>query len=154
MSGDIQLTGFAELDAVLEELEKHATRKASARRALRRAAQPMADLANQLKPDDPRTSGTDDAIQYAVSTVLSPRQRRLHRRLFRDDRAAVEMFVGALPNPAAVQQEFGNVNHPPQPSMRPSWDQDHRALLDRLSVELRADLERTIARARRRAARG
>lgn len=154
MTENIRLTGFAELDAMFEELEKHATRKAVARRSLRKAAQPMADLANRLKPNDPATAGAEDAIQIAVSTVLSPRQRRAHRRLFRDDRAAVEMFVGAQPHPAAHNQEFGNVNHPPQPFMRPAWDQDHRALLDRLKPELWADIERTIARARRRAARG
>ncbi|WP_370267424.1 HK97 gp10 family phage protein [Nioella sp.] len=160
MTEYVTTEGFAALDALFDELAKPATRRASARRALGKAAEPMAAIANSLKPDDPATSGAEDSIHVGIGTRLTPRQRLQHRRLTRDDRAGVELFVGitaprgaSAADPAGVQQEFGNVNHPPQPFMRPAWDQDHRALLGRLAVELGKDLERSIQRARRRAAR-
>lgn len=160
MTENVTTEGFAALDALFEELAKPATRRATGRRALLKAARPMAELANQLKPDDPTTAGGDDAIRFGVGTRLTARQRNLHRRITSDDRAGVEVFVGvaarrgaATAHPAAVQQEFGNRNHPPQPSLRPAWDQDHRAMLQRLGSDLWDEIQRTIARARRRAAR-
>ena len=63
------------------------------------------------------------------------------------------MFVGAGPLPSAWTQEFGTRHHSAQPFMRPAFDQDHLSLLDRLKVELWADIQKAIARAERRAAR-
>ncbi|MCA2012399.1 HK97 gp10 family phage protein [Cereibacter sphaeroides] len=152
MSVTFSLSGFRELERELEQLANHRLRKASARRALLKAAQPMAAIADALAPEDPASEF--DHIRVAVGTRLTRRQRRLHRRMFSDERAAVEVFVGvAGTHPAGVQQEFGNINHGPQSFMRPAWDRDHRAMLDRLKAELAADIQRTVARAARRAAR-
>jgi hypothetical protein len=149
----IRLEGFAELERTLQQLGREVTQKASLRRAARVAMQPMAEIARALAPDDPATGAPDLASSIAVSTKLSPRQQRQHRRMFRNDRAAVEMFMGPGPDPAAWNQEFGNVNHGPQAFMRPAWDQDHLAMLDRLGVAIREDIDRTLARQARRAAR-
>ncbi len=73
--------------------------------------------------------------------------------MFRSDKASVEMFVGPGPDPAAWNQEFGNINHGPQSYVRPAWDRDHLALLDRLGKELWVEIQKTIARAERKAAR-
>ena len=150
MTATVRLEGFKELEAELERLAKPAARKASGRRALRRAAQPMADLAQGLAP---RGDTQRLAPSITVGTRLSKRQARMHRRMFRDERAAVEMFVGAGPLPAAHTQEFGTINHGPQPFLRPAWDQDQRAMLDRIKAELWADIQKAVARAERRAAR-
>lgn len=154
MVATVRLEGFADLDRALEQLGRDVTQKASLRRALKKAAEPMAEIARGLAPDDPATQGDDLKSSIAVSTKLSRRQQRQHRRMFRDDKAAVEMFVGPGPDPAAWNQEFGNVNHAAQPFMRPAWDTDQRALLDRLKAELRTDIDKAVARAARRAARG
>jgi hypothetical protein len=151
MSTSLKLEGFAALERELAQLARPSPRKASARRALRAAAKPLAEIARDLAPRDP--SGGDLAASIAVSTKLSKRQARRHRRMFANDRAAVEMFVGPGPDPAAWNQEFGNIHHDAQPFLRPAWDQDQRALLDRLKVELWADIEKALTRARRRAAR-
>ena len=148
----IKLEGFSDLEAVLAELEKLSTRKAVGRRALIKAAQPMAEIMRGLAPNDPMTGAPDLASSVAVSTKLSKRQARAHRKMFRDDRAAVEVFVGPGPDPAAWNQEFGNINHGPQPFVRPAWDQDREALLKRLGVEIAAEVDKTVARARRKAA--
>lgn len=146
----MQTQGFAELESALRELGRAVTQKASLRRAMRKAAQPLAALAQAKAP---RGETQTLAPSIGVGTRLSKRQAKLHRRMFRDDRAAVEMFVGAGPFAAAWNQEFGNINHRAQPYLRPAWDQDKHALLDRLGTEIRADIDRTLARARRRAAR-
>ena len=146
----VKLEGFRELERVLERLGKATTQKASLRRALRKAAEPLAAKAQAMAPvgDTGRL-----APSVSVSTRLSQRQGRMHRRMFRNDRAAVEMFVGAGPLSSAHTQEFGTVHHAPQPFLRPAWDSDKGAMLDRLKAEIWADIQKAVARAERRAAR-
>jgi HK97 gp10 family phage protein len=146
---DLKLQGFADLDKALEELSK-AAGKGVLRRSLKKAAEPMAELARSMAPvgDTGNLAGS-----VAYGTKLTKRQAALHRKMFRDDKASVEGFVGAN-DPAAVQMEFGNINHGPQPFMRPAFDQDAMPLLDRLGKELAAEVEKSVTRARRKAARG
>lgn len=136
------LEGFGDLDLQLGRL-RPATGKAALKRALRTAAQPMADLMISLAPDDPSTPAPDLKSGIIVSDKLSTRQASLHRRT---DRAAVEMFVGPGPDPAATQQEFGNVNHGPQAFARPAWDQDKDLLLQRLADEMRKEISASLSR--------
>lgn len=151
MTVTVKLEGFADLEKELERLGKTATQKASLRRALKKSAQPLADIAQGMAPvGDTRTL----APSITVGTKLSKRQRAMHRKMFLNDRAAVEMFVGAGPLSSAHAQEFGNINHGPQAFMRPAWDQDKMALLDRLKVEIWADIQRSLKRQAARAARG
>jgi HK97 gp10 family phage protein len=150
MSITVRTEGFAELERELERIGRTTAQKASLRRALRKAAEPLAAIAQGMAP----VGGTGAlSTSVGIGTRLSNRQQRQHRRMFRDDRAAVEVFVGAGPLASAHTQEFGTINHAPQPFMRPAWDQDKMALLERLKAEIRADIERTVARAERRAAR-
>ena len=150
MAVTMRLEGFSELAAELEQLGRLTTQKASLRRALRKSAEPLASLAQANAPvGDTRTL----APSIAVSTKLSKRQAAQHRRMFRNDRAAVEMFVGAGPLSSAHTQEFGTVHHAAQPYLRPAWDEDKEALLGRLRDEIAADIKKAVARAERRAAR-
>lgn len=144
----IKLEGFADLDKALAELSK-AAGKGVLRRTLKKAATPMADIARGLAPEGP-TGNLKQSIGYG--TKLTKRQAGLHRKMFRDDKASVEGFVGAN-DPAAVQQEFGNENHAPQPFLRPAWDQDKGPLVDRLGKELAVEVEKSVKRARAKAAR-
>ena len=146
----VKLEGFKEIEAELAKLGNPNQRKASARRALRKSAQPMADLAQSMAP---RGDTGTLAPSISVGTKLSKRQRGLHRRMFRNDRAAVEMFVGAGPLSSAHTQEFGTINHGPQPFMRPAFDQEAKPMLERLKAELWDDIQKAVARAERRAAR-
>lgn len=146
----VRLEGFKELEREFELLEKLDTRRASARRALKKSAEPLAALAQGMAPVGPTGFL---AASVSVSTKLSKRQGAMHRKMFRTSRAAVEVFVGAGPAPSAHTQEFGTINHGPRPFMRPAWDQDQRALLDRLKAELWSDISKSVARAERRAAR-
>lgn len=138
--------GLAELDAQLERL-KPGTAKGALRRVLRKSARPLAE---KMAAGAPRGQG-DLAASIAVTSKLSRRQASMHRKMFRDDRASVEMFVGPGPLPQAITQEFGTWFHPPQPFVRPAWDEDQRAMLERIRQELWVEITKTIDRA---AARG
>lgn len=153
MTVTVKLEGFKAVDDALAELSK-AAGKGVLRRSLRKAAEPMAALAQSMAPDDPRTGGFDLRASIKYGTRLSRSETKRHRKMFRDDKASVEGFVGAGPLPQAIQQEFGNINHGPQPFMRPAFDQDVMPLLDRLGKELAVEVEKSVKRARAKAARG
>lgn len=168
MAVTVKLEGFAELEKELEKLGKTVTQKASMRRALRKAAEPMVEAAKQKVPVD--DGDLRDSI--TISTRLNKRQGRMHRRMFRDDRASVELFLGPSyelggggrhahlvefgTRPHINKGKFAGSQHPgtrPQPFMRPAWDEGARAILDRLKVELADDIKRALLRAERKAAR-
>lgn len=149
MSETVKLTGFKELEAELEKMTA-GMGKGILRRALKKAAQPIATAANDFAP----VGETGKYAQsFSYSTKLSKRQAGLHRKIFRNDKASVEGFVGTS-DPAGVQQEFGNINHGPQPALRPAWDGGKMQVLDDLGRELWVEIEKTAARAARKAAKG
>lgn len=147
MKGSVKLTGFKELEQALKHIGKASTQKAALRRALKKAAQPMADKAQAQAP---KAEGTLQA-SVSVSTKLSKRQKKLHKKMHKNDKAAVEMFVGAGPLSSAHNQEFGNENHGPQPFMRPAWDAEAIPTLNRLGNEMWSEISKTAARQAKRA---
>lgn len=150
MTVTVKLEGFKELEDELAKLGNPTARRASGRRALRRSAEPVVGVAQSLAP---RGATGTLAPSISIGTRLSKRQASLHRRMFRGSRSAVEMFLGAGPFSSAWNQEFGNRNHTAQPYLRPAWDQEKGPMLERLKVELWADIQKALARAERRAAR-
>ncbi|MBQ2263263.1 MAG: HK97 gp10 family phage protein [Loktanella sp.] len=150
---EIRTTGFKELNDALDELTK-GVGKGVLRRSLLKAAQPMAELAKGMAPDDPATGGFDLKTSITAGTKLSRAQTKAHRKMFRDDRAAVEVFVGPGPLPQAHLQEFGTVHHAPQPYLRPAFDADAGPLIDRLGAEMSKEVKKAVGRARRKALKG
>lgn len=162
----VKVTGFKDLEAALTSLSK-AAGKGVLRRALKNAATPIADAARAMAPDDAATRGYDLKNSIAVSTKLSRREAKSHRKMFRDDRAAVEMFVGAGPLPQAVFNEFGtspfinkgkfagteNPGMSPRPFLRPAWDAGKGKLLDDLGREMWSEFDKSAKRAASKAAR-
>lgn len=153
MATRVKVEGLKELEAALEELGSKAVARGVLRRVLTRRGQPLADTMRALAPDDPDTGGNDLRSSIAVSTKLSPRQRRLHRKETKDDRAFAEVFVGAGPLPQAHLQEFGTSHHGPQPFARPAWDEHKGRILDGLKDDLWKEVEKTAKRRAARAAR-
>lgn len=145
MSVTVRVTGLKELNEALGNLSKSMA-KATLRRVLLKAGKPIADAAIQLAPDDPATGGRDLKQSIAVGTKLSKRQARLHRRANRNDKQFAEVFVGPGPKPYAHLQEFGTVNHGPQPFMRPAWDANKGKALDIIKSELGKEIIATAKR--------
>lgn len=148
MSVTMKLSGFRDLERELEKLSQ-AAGKGALRRSLKKSATPLAE-----KMRDRASEAEGDLKEsIAVSTRLSPRQRKLHRKTVRDDKASVEMFVGAGPLPQAHLEEFGSIHNAPRPFARPAWDSDRTEMLDRLREELWAEISKSVKRAEARAAR-
>lgn len=141
----VRIEGLREVERALAELPK-ATGKNVLRRVLKARAQPIANAARSMAPDDPATGGDDLHTSIGVSTVLSKRQKGQHKKMFRNDKAAVEMFVGAGALPQAHLQEFGTVNHGPQPFLRPAWDAGKTAVLDGIKDDLWIEIDKAAAR--------
>ncbi|WP_417585130.1 HK97-gp10 family putative phage morphogenesis protein [Pelagibacterium sp.] len=155
MAKTVRVEGLKEIDAALADLSK-----ATARNILRRtgikALEPVAATARNLAPDDPATSGNDLKSSITVGTKLSPRQAKIARSNIRRglaDKSFVEVYAGPGPDPAAHNQEFGNINHGPQPFMRPAWAGNKDKVLDIVKTESWAEIEKAAKRAERKAAR-
>ena len=142
MKTKFKVHGFKDLEKALKELPK-ATAKASVRRVLKKAAQPIADAGRNNAPE---SEGRLKA-SYGVGTRLTKRQRKVSRK-----ESEVEVYAG--PNdPAAIQTEFGNDHQAAQPHLRPAWDAEKRAALDSIKDEAWADVVKSIARYQKRLAR-
>lgn len=174
----IRLEGFKELERSMQELSKGAARGAL-RRALVKAAEPMRAKAEQLAPED--TSGLKRGIQigtkiakdkskdpgsqaYAAAMRAGGTKAEAVQALRNARRAngVGETFAEAFLGPVrsnkrnsikAIAQEFGSVNHPAQPYMRPAFDSEAQPTLYRVRGFLEAELAKSVRRARARAAR-
>lgn len=144
-----KVEGLKELERALLQL-KTATAKRLMRKVLMAAAQPVADDAYGLAPDDPSTQGRDLKASIGVGTQLSKRQRRLARRM---SRSGVEVYVGAGAMPHAHLQEFGTVNHPAHPFMRPAWDSNKDGVMESVKAGAWAEIEKVAERERKKAQR-
>jgi HK97 gp10 family phage protein len=148
----VTITGVKELENALAELPK-ATGKNVLRRVLLKRAKPMAEHMRSMAPDDPVTHGYDLRNSITASTRLSPRQAGLHKKMFKEDKASAEVFVGAGPVPHAHMQEFGTVNHGPQAFVRPAWDAGAGPLLVGIKDDLWIEIKKSAARLAKRKAR-
>lgn len=146
--GPVKFTieGLAELQVALRELPD-ATAKNVLRRVGKQALQPIADAAAQRAPVDQGT--LRDSIH--VGTKLSRRQKSKHKKISEDD---VEVFVGAGPVPQAIWQEFGTVNHPAHPFLRPAWDAGKDTVINTIADLLWVEIQKSAARIARKAAKG
>lgn len=165
MADGMRIEGLEDLEKNLERLSKSAG-KGVLRRSLRKAAEPMADI---MRSKAPKKTGAL-AQSIAISSKLNKRQSGIHRKMFKDDRQAVELFLGPAYGPGKGNHghllEFGTKPHfnkglfagsrhpgtAPQPFVRPAWDQDRADMLDRLSKILWEELDKSMARAERKAA--
>ncbi len=149
----VRVDWLRDLERALSELPK-STGKAVLRRTLIKAGTPMAAMMASLAPDDPQTGGKDLKSSIAVGTKLSKRQASMHRKMFKNDKASAEVFVGPGPDPAAWNQEFGNVNHGPQSFARPAWDAKQGEALDIIRTEMWTEIEKAAKRLAKKAAKG
>jgi HK97 gp10 family phage protein len=162
----VKVTGFIELDAALKDLTR-AAGKAALRRAGIKALEPIAESARSKAPSDPATGGYDLKSSITVGTKLSRSQRRRHRKMVKNDKSSVEVFVGAGPLAQALHTEFGtspfisggkfagahNPGIPAQPWMRPAWDGGKARVVQDLKTELWVEVEKAAKRAARKRAR-
>lgn len=150
MKTTIRVDGLRELDAALGQFTK-ATAKGVLRRVGLKALQPMAEAARNLAPDDPATGGNDLKASIIVggSNKLNARQKRIERKA--EGKSFVTVYLGTA-DEAGVPQEFGTVNHGPQPFMRPAFAAEAVGAVDIVASEMGAEITKTATRVAKRAA--
>ena len=127
----VTLTGFKELERALAELPK-ATGKNVLRRIAKGALEPMADRAAANAPTD------EGKLAFSIS-VGEKRTRRVRTGF--NKRTGIEMAMGPGNTMGGVLQyaafvEFGTVDTPPQPYMRPAFISGSERALDYIKDEL------------------
>lgn len=142
--------GVNETLAALAEFPR-VTGRNTLKRALLKAAEPVAVAARNYAPDDPRTGPPDLKRSIAVATQLTSRARRT-----RPKENEVEVYIGptrqagrAVLNYAATV-EFGTFRARPYPYMRPAYDRTKMLVQSIFAREIKAEFEKTAARLSRR----
>lgn len=137
-----KLEGLKELETALLELPE-ATSKSVQLRTLKKEAQPIADLAARLAPDDPKTGGKDLHTSILVRAV-PVRQRT----------SATEVAVGPSRKTFwGLFQELGTANHAPHPFLRPAFDSLVMSVMNNIGSRLKEEIEKTRQRLARKAER-
>lgn len=156
MSVKMKLEGGGDIERALGQLAR-GTAKGAQRRAMKRVLQPVATMADAASP-----------FRVKVTSKLTKRQAREARQ--DRGRSKVVIYVGPVqPDgqdaPHGHLYEFGTGPRvqastgkavgamPARPFMRPAWDVHQAQMLEDLKRETWAEIEKTIARARRKAAR-
>lgn len=140
----VEVEGLAELETALRELPD-ATARNVLRRVAKKVLEPVAAHARSLAP----VAEGRLVRSIVVGDKLSRRQKSQFQR---EDPNDVVMFVGAGALPQAHMQEFGTVDMPPQPFLRPAWDSNKGAVLDSIKGDMWAEIEKAAARLARKAA--
>lgn len=159
----IKMAGFKELGAALDQLPK-ATAKATAVRVLKKAGEPIRAAAQASAPARPagapdifygkgdnkklRRPGTDKAL-WQMGTRLSKNQARLAKKEGKD---FAEVYVGTR-DPVARILEFGTVDMPAHPMIRPAWSANAGNALATIGQELGTEIDKSAKRLARKAAR-
>lgn len=151
MKTAFKVEGLDSLNDTLSEMSKGLAKGALTRIAVAALKDEFVPVAKSLAPDDPATQGNDlkESIIAGPASKLNARQKKLNKQ--RDDRSFGEGFAGT-DDPAGVMQEFGTVNHGPQPFMRPALDTTQGAILDHVARNAWPEVEKTAKRAAKRLA--
>ncbi|QBX37223.1 HK97 gp10 family phage protein [Brevundimonas sp. S30B] len=144
----VKLEGFKEMDVALGEFSK-ATARNILRRAGLAALEPVAEVMKDKAPK--RREDLRDAIHTGTKRQKGSKKHFPESSTV-ETYAGVSVVGGGMP-PQAIQQEFGNENHGPQPYGRPAWDQEQRLTLERVKDSLGSEIDKARARAQRRAKR-
>lgn len=167
MSVTFKTSGLKELDAALAEFKK-STAAGVVRRALVRSLEPMAEVSRQKAPKSPdpqlapsikvttkKPPGHRSKAAFAAAkrAGLSNAEAGAMQRAFNRDNpgAFVEAFVAPDRLAQAWPQEIGTKNHPPHPYMRPGFEIEAEPTIGRLADEMRIEIDKANARARRKA---
>jgi HK97 gp10 family phage protein len=145
------VTGLDETLRALAQIPEVATQQNALRRALVKAAQPIADAARAMAPDDPRTPAPDLKSSIAVATQLTKRHRA-------EKESEVEVYVGPTVQAGrsvlnyASNVEFGTFRAAPRPYLRPAFHAESGKVMEILRKELAAEIEKAVARIARKQA--
>ncbi len=151
MKMGVKLEGLAGLEEALVELEQFTGRTTSGKnavqRGMRKALASIEARAKQLVPED---SGK---LRESIATKKARARRGAGGRYLRE--SGIEMLTGPTGREeggVGAFQEFGTVNMPASPFMRPAADAGADQVITEVAGLLRDEITKTAERARKRAA--
>lgn len=168
----VKVSGLKECDAALAELSKGMARGVL-KRVLMAAGQPMADAASANTPKDTHELERSIIVSSKIDNRIGKKEYSDVMKSGGTKAEAVEalkgarrgggesfalVFVGptkARSKAAAIKrrvQEFGSKQQSGKPYMRPAFDALKYAVLEKIKELLMPEIEKTIARAKKRAA--
>lgn len=159
----VEFKGGIELQAALRELGSKVTAKNVGKRALVKAAEPIAAKAKALAPDDPAT-GAGKYLRESIKAAPGKRNRgdRVWALVGIDASVDPAKYVnrksgsGSYRDPGVAGVagiiEFGRSGVPPKPFMRSAWESEAPASPGRIANELRVEIDKAAQRAARKAA--
>lgn len=136
----MKVDGLRALEEELFKL-KASTAKSNVRASMKKALEPMMAEAQR---DAPVADGKLKE-SFNITSRVAPRQGKI---------SDLEMYMGPGRHPQAITQEFGTRFHPAQPFMRPAWDGGKEKLLTDFGDMLWERVNKAVARAARKAAKG
>lgn len=156
MAVKMRIEGAGDIERALAALPR-GTAKGVMRRAMKKSLKPVAQMADAASP-----------FTVAVTSKLTARQKREARQ--DRGRSKVVLYVGPVDaagdgEPHAHLYEFGTGirvqsstgrstgRMAARPFLRPAWDANQALMLATLKREVWGEIERTVERARRKAAR-
>jgi HK97 gp10 family phage protein len=146
MATIVKVEGLKELVLGLEELPK-ATARNVLKRVLTKAGQPTKERMESLAPRD--TGYTAESI--GIGPTLNPAQSRSAKK---EGKFFAAIYVGSRRGSAAQFEEYGTVNAPAHPYLRPAWDATQDGALKIIQTELGTEITKAAARLARKAAKG
>jgi len=154
---DLSLEGFEELEAALDaliELSSNGTGKGALQRALNKAAKPILDAAKTAAPDGP-TGNLKESIVVSRKVTDSARPTKIKNgvgvyvRTTAPHAHLVEFGTGPR-HKKSTGQYVGEM--PPNPFMSEAFDSNVEEVVSDLSETVMTEIEKTYARAQKRAA--
>lgn len=132
----VKIEGLKEVDRILRLMPE-----STAKNVLRRTGRTALKITDEdWRRRAPHLTGALEE-SGGVGSNLTRSQRAAHER-----ESFVEVFAGPGPNPQAIQQEFGNENHPPDPYFRPAWEATKDAVLQSVVDTLGEEVMKTARR--------
>lgn len=143
----VKTTGFRELEKKLAKLPE-ATGRNVLRRVAKGALEPMADVAAQKAPEE------RGILSFSI-VVTEGRTRRARTSFLRI--RGIQMAMGPATGFGATYYashvEFGTIDTPAQPYMRPAWDTGKMKALDYVQDNLWREVEKAVGRVQKKALR-
>jgi HK97 gp10 family phage protein len=141
----VKTKGFKELEKILADKLPQATARNVLRRVAKGALEPMADTAARLAPED------EGRLAFSID-VSEGRTRRAKTNFLRI--RGVQMAMGPASGLATLQYatfvEFGTIDTPAQPYMRPAWETGKMDALEYVQDNLWREVQAAVGRVQRK----
>lgn len=144
-----KIEGLAGLEEMLVELEQFTGRTTTGKNAVQRGMiKAMAHIENRAKALAPVDEGR---LRNSITTKKVRAKRESRKRFARETGIEVRTRPAGKGSGVAYWQEYGTVNAPAHPFMRPAADAESDTVIGEVATLLRSEIEKSLGRVKKRA---